>query len=190
DIMNTNITTRPSVLLLLLLSAGMLLSSCSKTDITDTSGEEETEGSGNTSTSLTIEDVATISSAKEGNTDSAYDADDLIANSSFTSQVLIAFDGTSATITNPLSASGVSVTISSGDVTVTSAAKNVAYVISGTTSSGSVKIYSDNKFKLTLNGATITNNDGPAINIQSKKRVFIEVADNTTNTLTDGSAYA
>lgn len=182
-----------SAILLWLLYTGMLFGSCSKTDITAPSDGDETGGTGgsdNTSTSLTIEDVATISSAKEGNTDSAYNADDLIANSSFTSQVLIAFSGTSATITNPLSASGVSVTISSGDVTVTSTAKNVEYVVSGTASSGSVKIYSDNKFKLTLNGAAITNNDGPAINIQSKKRVFIEVADNTTNTLADGSTYA
>ncbi len=193
--MNMNITTQRSFLSTLLLSllyVAMIFSSCSKTDITGTTDENgtgSTGGTGSSNSSLAIEEASTVSSAKEGNTDSAYNADDLIANSSFTSQVLIAFSGTAATVINPLTAGGVSVTTSSGDVTITSTAKNVEYVVSGTTSSGSVKIYSDNKFKLTLNGATITNNDGPAINIQSKKRVFIEVADNTTNTLADGSTY-
>ncbi|MCH5717010.1 carbohydrate-binding domain-containing protein [Niabella hibiscisoli] len=168
--------------------------SCSKSDITsgeteEENGNSENNGQGNSSTSLNIEDVATISTAKEGNTDSAYNADDLIENSSFTSTVSISF-GTTNTITNPLAASGVSITETNGDVIITSTAKAVEYIVSGTTTNGSLKIYSDNKFKLTLNGVSITNNDGPAINIQSSKRSFIVLADNTTNTLTDGFSYA
>ncbi|MGN7783433.1 carbohydrate-binding domain-containing protein [Niabella sp. 22666] len=175
---------------LLIVLLGISLLSCSKTDITSTDTEESTgsTGGGNSS-SLNIEDIATVSAAKEGNSDSAYNADDLIENSSFTSTVTIAF-GSSNTITNPLASSGVSITESGGDVIITSTAKAVQYVVSGTTSNGSLKIYSDNKFKLTLNGVTITNNDGPAINIQSGKRSFIVLADNTINTLTDGSTYA
>jgi hypothetical protein len=175
---------------MLILLLGTSLLSCSKTDITSTDTEESTgsTGGGNSSTSLNIADIATISTAKEGNTDSAYNADDLIENSSFTSTVTVAF-GSSNTITNPLASSGVSITESGGDITITSTAKAVEYVVSGTTSNGSLKIYSDNKFKLTLNGVTITNNDGPAINIQSGKRSFIVLSDNTTNTLTDGSTY-
>lgn len=178
------------------LFVGLSILSCSKTDVTSDNTTEETDSSGNSGTSgqgssgsLTIEDIATASVAKEGNTDSAYNADDLVENSSFTSTVSIVL-GSIVTITNPLASSGVSITESGGDVIVTSTAKAVAYVISGTTTNGSLKIYSDNKFKLTLNGVTITNNDGPAINIQSGKRAFIELADNTVNTLTDASSYA
>ena len=53
-----------------------------------------------------------------------------------------------------------------------------------------MKIYSTNKFRLTLNGVSISNSNGPAINIQSSKRAFVVLADNTTNTLTDGASYA
>ncbi|MFT3903041.1 MAG: carbohydrate-binding domain-containing protein [Niabella sp.] len=186
-------TAKRYILLLSVITA-IVFTACSKTDVTndstDTTGNNGNTGSsGSSSGTIAIQDVSTITTAAEGNRDSAYNADDLIENSSFTNTVSIAF-GSSTTITNPLSASGVTITQSGNDITITSTAKAVAYVVSGTTTNGSVKIYSDNKFQLTLNGANITNNDGPAINIQSKKRSFIVLADNTTNTLTDGTTYA
>jgi hypothetical protein len=46
-----------------------------------------------------------------------------------------------------------------------------------------VTIYSDNDFKLSLNGITINSADGPAINIQSKQRAFIELPENTVSYL-------
>jgi hypothetical protein len=130
-----------------------------------------------------------VSVAKEGNTGTASNEEDLLANSTFTSTVKIAF-GSPNTITNPLSTGGVTITESNGDVVINSTATGVEFVLSGTTTNGSVKIYSDKKFKLTLNGVNITNNDGPAINIQSSKRAFIVLTDNTTNTLVDGTTYA
>lgn len=198
--MKVNITTQRCLFLTLLPSIiclMLLLASCSKEDVTPTTGDSGTTGStgstggtGTASGNIVINDVSAISSAKEGNMDSAVNVDDLIANSTFTTQVLIAFNGSTATITNPLAASTVSIIQSNGDVTITSTAKEIEYILSGSTTNGSVKIYSTNKFKLTLNGVSITNNDGPAINIQSKKRVFIVAADNTTNTLADASTYA
>lgn len=143
----------------------------------------------NSTGNIAIEEISTITSAAEGNTDNAYNADDLPENSSFTTTVSINF-GTSTAIDNPLSDNGVTITQSGDHITITSTVKSVAYEIAGTTSNGSVKIYSDNKFQLKLNGVDITNNDGPAINIQSKKRVFVVLANNTTNSLTDGTAYA
>jgi hypothetical protein len=159
------------------------LISCSKDD-DDTVSPGGTNADGTTS----IDSVSSVSAAVEGNTDPAADEEDLVANSTFSSVVNIQF-GTTVTITNPLAAAGVTVTETNGDVVVTATVAEVEYVVSGTTANGSVKIYSDKKFKLTLNGANITNSDGPAINIQSKKRAFIVLNDNTTNTLTDGATY-
>ncbi|MBX2920976.1 MAG: carbohydrate-binding domain-containing protein [Chitinophagaceae bacterium] len=143
---------------------------------------------GNSSTTSAIDETAYTSGTPEGSTETGYNEDDLVENATFSSVVEINF-GAAVTVTNPLSAAGVTVEQSGSDVTVTSTAKEVEYILSGTTTDGSLKIYSDNKFRLTLNGVSVTNNDGPAINIQSSKRAFIVLADNTTNTLTDGSAY-
>ncbi|KAA6438551.1 carbohydrate-binding domain-containing protein [Dyadobacter flavalbus] len=158
------------------------LISCSKED------ESVTPAGTNADDSASIDSVSTVSAAMEGNTDPAADEEDILANSTFSSIVSIQY-GTAITITNPLAGAGVSVTQVNGDVTITSTAAEVEYLVSGTTANGSLKIYSDKKFKLTFNGAAITNTDGPAINIQSKKRAFVVLNENTTNTLTDGTSY-
>ena len=133
-------------------------------------------------------DESTLTETETIPTDeSASNYEDYIENNKFTNEVAIAFDGTTATTTG--SVSGVEVTVSGADVIVKSSAKKVKYTVSGTTSDGFLKIYSDNKFALALNGVNITNPDGAALNIQSKKRGFIILTDGTTNTLTDGTKY-
>ncbi|GAB3999176.1 hypothetical protein GCM10028807_48650 [Spirosoma daeguense] len=181
---------------LVLICTLVSLIGCSKPETTVTPGgtttttpTTSTTTTSTSSTSIVIDSVSTLSSAKEGNTDVAANVDDLLANSTFSSTVTINF-GTSVSISNPLAGKGVTITETNGDVVITATASEVAYVLSGTTANGSVKIYSDKKFKLTLNGVNITNADGPAINIQSGKRVFVVLADNTNNTLTDGATYA
>lgn len=66
----------------------------------------------------------------------------------------------------------------------------VEVIVSGTTTNGGIKIYSDSKYKLFLNGVDITSQRGPAINSQSKKRVFVDLAEGTTNRLKDCAVYA
>ncbi|UFH56818.1 carbohydrate-binding domain-containing protein [Spirosoma sp. KNUC1025] len=164
---------------------------CSKTDDNVTPGGTTTTPSTSTTTtgsSLVIDSTTTSSATKEGNTGTAADEEDLVANATFSSIVAINF-GSTVSITNPLSGKGVTITETNGDVVINATVAEVEYQLSGTTTNGSVKIYSDKKFKLTLNGVNITNTDGPAINIQSSKRAFVVLADNTTNTLTDGAAY-
>jgi trimeric autotransporter adhesin len=104
----------------------------------------------------------------------------------------ISYNGSSASIVNPLAFEGVSITTSGADVTVTSTidSKNVTYNLSGTTTDGTFKVYSNRAFNLQLSGVSITNTDGPAINIQSQKSVAVTLTDGTTNTLTDGTTYA
>jgi len=117
----------------------------------------------------------------------AEDYGDYIENSSFTSTIYIEFGDGTATVTG--SVSGVSVSTSGAHVVVTSTAKKVEYVLSGSTTNGSIKFYSEKKFKVLLNGVTITNPTGSAINNQCGKSFFVVLADGTTSTLTDGETY-
>lgn len=138
-----------------------------------------------TSDAVTIS-AATAKGTAEGAAETGANADDILANSTFSSTVKITFNGTTARVENAVT--GVTVTTSGADVTVTSTVAEVAYEITGSTTDGMLKIYSDKKYKLTLNGVSIKNNDGPAINIQSGKRAFIVLSG--TNILEDGAAYA
>ncbi len=116
--------------------------------------------------------------------------EDYVENYTPTNTITITYNGTSASCSG--SVDGVSVAINGADVTVTSTAKNIKYVLSGTTTDGSFKMASgdDNKkFELELDGVNITNNDGPALNIQVGKRCYIVAKDGTTNTFTDGTSY-
>jgi len=106
--------------------------------------------------------------------------------------IAIEYNGNTASVLNPLAYEGVSVAVNGADVTVTSTIdiKDIQYKLSGTTSEGSFKIYSVRGINLILNGVSITNTDGPAINIQGKKTANVILADGTANILTDGATYA
>jgi trimeric autotransporter adhesin len=108
-----------------------------------------------------------------------------------TDTVTINYSGTTATIINPLKNHGVDVTQTGADVVVTSTLENeVTYILTGTATEGSFKIYSNYRLNLQLGGVNLTNSDGPAINIQSSKKIAVNLAAGTTNTLIDGTLYA
>lgn len=94
-------------------------------------------------------------------------------------------------VTNPYEGNGVTVSVDGQNVAITSTitSTELQYVVSGTTTNGSLKIYGSYKFILALNGANITNPTGAAINNQCKKKTTIQLIDGTENTLTDGSTY-
>jgi hypothetical protein len=106
--------------------------------------------------------------------------------------VTVTYSGTTATVDNPLEGAGVAVDMTGADVIVTSTAglDDIVYVLSGTTTDGMFKIYSDGDLTLRLNGVAITNLDGPAINIQAHQQIAVTLMDDTTSTLTDGVTYA
>jgi hypothetical protein len=171
------------IALYLLFAACILAAGCSKKKETT---PDNTNTGGGTSK---VDSTAVTTGTAEGSTDIGANTDDVLDPTIFPTAISIAFSGTSATIT-PATTKNVTITQTNGDVVITATATGVAYTVSGTTTNGSVKIYSDKKFTVTLNGANITNLDGPAINIQSSKRMFLILADGTTNTLADGPTYA
>ncbi len=115
------------------------------------------------------------------------DDNDYVENSTFSHQVNIHFDGTEATVTGDVE--NLTVNKSGAHVTITSTQKDMAYTLSGATNDGSLKVYSENKYKLELNGVKIANPTGAAINNQGNKTLYVVLAEGTENTLTDGTTY-
>jgi hypothetical protein len=148
-------------------------------------GETPTPTPSNT---VAIDSTGITKGAVEGSVAVGTEADDLIENFTFNKTVTINMSGVTATITNPVGAA-VNIVQTGADLIINSTVDNVEYVVTGTTTNGSLKIFSDFRFKLTLNNASITNDNGPAINIQSEKTAFIVLAPGTTNTLIDGTTY-
>lgn len=105
--------------------------------------------------------------------------------------VKIIFDTQSATVTNPYEGKGVTITQNGADVTVKSTLSDeICYLLSGSTTEGSLKIYSDTKFELLMNGVSIVNSDDPALNIQSGKKATITLAEGTSNRIAGGTSFA
>lgn len=108
-----------------------------------------------------------------------------------TDVIKINFSGNSVRVDNPYAYYGVTITTDNNDVVINSSVTDTElnYEISGTTTDGSVKFYGAYKFNLVLNNADITNPTGPAINIQTSKKITVTLSDGTTNSLTDGADY-
>ena len=104
------------------------------------------------------------------------------------STIYITYNGTSVDITGD---SKGYVTTNGTDVTVNAenSADSLLLVLSGSTTDGSLLVYRQQQYGIMLNGVSIKNNDGPAINNQCGKWLFLDVADGTTNNLTDGTSY-
>lgn len=80
------------------------------------------------------------------------------------------------------------VTIDKSTLTIT---KEGTYVISGTLNDGNIVVDADDtaKIQIVLNGVTITSSDYAPIYVKTADKVFITLAENTENSLSDGSTY-
>ena len=108
--------------------------------------------------------------------------EDMLENNDFSTEVAI-------DLSNPVSktVNGVEITVNGSHVTANHGSeKKVCYVVSGSTTNGSLTILGEKKYAVKLNGVSITNPDSAALNLLSNKRAFVILADGTTNTLTDG----
>ena len=113
---------------------------------------------------------------------------DFIENYSTSRIITITFSETGVKTTSL--PSGITATINGGHIVISSTLGKIGYQVKGTCSNGSLKIYSEKKFRLLFNGITLTNPTGPAINIQSGKTVYASIVNGTTNTLCDGATYS
>lgn len=111
------------------------------------------------------------------------DEEDAFEAGDFTTEIAIDLANPKAQTEN-----GVEVTFSGGHIVANhGSTKKVCYVVSSTTSNGSLTVLGEKKYAVKLNGANITNPDSAALNLLSGKRAFIILADGTTNSLADGT---
>ena len=156
-------------------------------------GNQEIRNGGNMSSgnSATTGELATFNialdemSAEPQTTASEYfpDEEDALENNEFTTEMSIDLSNPVAKTDN-----GGEVTVNGGHVTANhGSTKKVCYVLSGTTTNGSFTVVGEKKYAVKLNGVSITNPDSAALNLLSGKRAYIILADETTNTLVDGT---
>lgn len=100
----------------------------------------------------------------------------------------IVYNGNSATVNVGKNVKGVTYTVKGGVVTLTSATTTDEYLysVSGTSTNGSLVINGEYKLTVELAGLTLTNPNGPAIDIECGKRIGVILKEGTVNTLTDG----
>ena len=108
--------------------------------------------------------------------------------------VNVSYDGATANVTIAGNvAQYVSATVNGAHVTInqTNTAEidgdEITYVLNGSTSDGSLTLDGSFKCTLQLDGVTLTNPEGAAINITNKKRIQVSVKKDTENTLSDGA---
>ena len=96
----------------------------------------------------------------------------------------IDLNGESASVSGDgAGASGSTVTISADGT----------YIVKGTLSNGQILVNlpgDEDKAQIVLDGAAIHNETGPAFYVQQADKVFVTLAEGTTNELTDGADYA
>lgn len=154
----------------------VLLLACSKDDTNDDPNNNDNNSTGGSG----------------GNVEIPSDFDTNTQNINVQNAIKIYFaENDSVDVTNPYPVD-VDVTVDASNnivITSTTTSTEYNYVLSGQTQVGSIKIYSDYKFGLILNGVSIISPSGPAINIQSGKKVFVSLIAQTNNRLVDGLTY-
>ena len=102
--------------------------------------------------------------------------------------VYITYNGTTVDIVNPYPSLEVIVTASEGKVSVTSiSTQNITYCLSGDSNPGRFAIESVVTPTVMLNGVSLTNPTGKAMDLTCDNGVILQIADGTENILSDGT---
>lgn len=101
--------------------------------------------------------------------------------------VMVNYNGSTATVQNPFPSS-VFVTTSGAKVTISSiGTSNIVYCLSGTAESGRFEIESTATPTIVLNGVSLTNPTGKAMDLTCEDGIILKLADGTENQLCDGT---
>lgn len=103
-------------------------------------------------------------------------------------QIVIQFNGNTASVTVPTIVKGVTYSINGANVVINSSTTTTEYTyrVSGSSSDGSLTINGNYKLTMTLAGVNLTNqHGGAAIDVECGKRISVELASGTVNTLAD-----
>ncbi len=119
--------------------------------------------------------VVDISTDDANTTTQEFDADDLNTDAS---------NGIQVSLLNDHIETESNLTYKNGRVSITEAG---TYVFKGTLDNGQIYVATDALVHIILDGVTIQNNTGPAIEVRNAKKVVITLVDE--NTLTDGTDY-
>ena len=169
-------------------SGGITLVASGSTLISASSPANETYSASSDSYVLTVLSTSGSESGDDSLTFSSTgdpSSDDDISNTTFKGRITITYSESGvATVKGDtygyVSVDGNKVTVNNtkGEVLI--------YELTGTTSNGFFKVYGAKKQAIVLNGVSITNPDGAALNNQNKKRTFVVVKG--TNTLSDSAS--
>lgn len=101
--------------------------------------------------------------------------------------VMVNYNGSTATVQNPFPSS-VFVTTSGAKVTISSiGTSNIVYCLSGTAEPGRFEIESTATPTIVLNGVSLTNPTGKAMDLTCEDGIILKLADGTENQLCDGT---
>ena len=144
--------------------------------------EAKTQKAKDTAEAKVNEAIDKVTAEPAATVDAYYpEEEDDLAQNTFTTKVAINMSAPTAMKEN-----GVEIKVSGGHVTANHGSKEgICYVVSGTTSNGSLTILGDKKYELKLAGVDINNPDSAAINLLSKRRAFIVVEG--SNKISDGA---
>lgn len=168
------------------LAAAALLAGCSATASSTSTGSGAASKDAWTTISTSVRTASTgasvtdVLAANDAVAAVTTPADEAGTNDS--GATTIALSGDSATV------SGSGATVDGSTVTITSSG---TYVVSGSLSDGQIVVNADDAdVRLVLDGATITNADGPAVNVVDAGSVVVVLAAGSANSLSDGASYA
>ena len=151
-----------------------------------TSGSPATFSNGTSMTigsdTYTLSDITSMMVVSSSSSDVEANTVNIVYNGS-TATVTMA-DNVAAYVTAEVSGAHVSITQSN---TAAIDGDEITYVLSGSTTDGSMTLAGSYKCTISLDGLTLTNPSGAAINITNSKRIQLSAKKGTESTLTDGS---
>lgn len=128
---------------------------------------------------LDITDDPASSSGGDGQPDGS------ISEVDFNGEVTVTYSSDGASVSG--TSDQFSVASDGGSVVITyTGSENILYILTGESSNGSFKLYSEARQAVRLEGLTLTNPAGAAINIQSGRLTYMEVTG--SNSLSDSSS--